>query len=139
MPTLTRWYLKTALLYLILALGLGMVLAARGVWPLPSFLNTLTPVYLHLFVVGWLTQLIFGMAFWMFPKASATRPRGDERLAWATYALLNIGLGLRAVSEGFATLEPQTLWGWWLALGAGLQWAAGLLFIYSIWPRVKER
>ena len=24
--------------------------------------------YLHLLVVGWITQIIFGVAFWLFPR-----------------------------------------------------------------------
>ena len=60
---------------------LGLLLAARSAIDLPSELLALSPVYFHLFMVGWVAQLIFGMLFWMLPKYSKEKPRGHEQLA----------------------------------------------------------
>ncbi len=139
MPRLTRWFIKTALLYFVAALLLAVLLASRAVLSLPAAVNTLNPVYFHLLMVGWVTQLIFGVVFWMFPKASPTRPRGSERLGWATYALLNAGLLLRAVAEPWHAMTPGAFPGGALAVSAVLQWLAGLAFVVNTWPRVKER
>ncbi|HZD58520.1 MAG TPA: hypothetical protein VE136_17435, partial [Anaerolineales bacterium] len=68
MPTLTRWFVKSSLVFLVAALITGLGLSADSLWTLPAFVGTLTPVYFHLFLVGWVTQLIFGVVFWMFPK-----------------------------------------------------------------------
>ena len=57
------------------------------------------PTYLHLVTVGWLTNLIFGVAFWMFPRYTAESPRGSDALGWASYAGLNAGLLLRLIGE----------------------------------------
>jgi hypothetical protein len=137
MPLLTRLMLKTSLLYLGLALLVGIAQAARGLLPPALRLAGLTPVYLHLFMVGWVSLLIFGVVFWMFPKFSREKPRGSEALAWATYILINVGLILRVIGE--VSGLPTTEWGWILVLSAALQWLAGLLFIVNTWPRVKER
>jgi heme/copper-type cytochrome/quinol oxidase subunit 1 len=139
MPRLTRWHLKTALLYFVAALLVGMLLAGRAVVALPAAVNALSPVYFHLLMVGWVTQLIFGVVFWMFPKQSAARPRGSDALGWAVYWLLNAGLLLRVVAEPWQTLRPAPLPGSALALSAVLQWLAGLAFVANTWPRVKER
>jgi hypothetical protein len=139
MPPLTRWFIKTALLYFVAALIIGAVLAARSVLRLPPVIAGLGPVYLHLFMVGWITQLIFGVAYWMFPVYSKEHPRGNEKLALATYGLLNVGLLLRAVAEPLHALRPGTGWGWLLVLAAVLQWLAGLGFVVNTWGRVKER
>ena len=139
MPTLTRWYIKTALAYFVAALLVGLALALRSVAALTPFFNALTPVYFHLLMVGWVTQLIFGVAYWMFPKYSAEQPRGDERLGWATYWLLNAGLILRAMAEPWAALQPGAIPGWGLALSATLQWLAGMGFVVNTWGRVKEK
>lgn len=64
MPTLTRWFLKAALIYLILALCAGILLSMPG----ETLISRLFPTYIHILAPGWLTQLIFGVAFWMFPK-----------------------------------------------------------------------
>ena len=139
MPPLTRWYLRTALVCFVAALLSAVLLAVRGLVALPAVVGALTPVYFHLLMVGWVTQLIFGVVFWMFPKQSAARPRGSERLGWATFALLNVGLLLRVIAEPWQTLAPGALPGSLVALSAVLQWLAGLAFVVNTWPRVKER
>lgn len=125
MPPLTRWYVKLSLGYFVAALAAAVWQAAGGpIW--------LTPVYIHLFVVGWLTGMIFGVAYWMFPKFSKDRPRGPDWLALATFGLLHAGLWLRVVGEA-------TNAGGLLVSSALCQWLAGVGFIGTTWPRVKER
>lgn len=139
MPKVARWYIKTALGYFVAALTLGVLLAL----PAPALAQIrlklpagLLPVYIHLLAVGWLTQLIFGVALWMFPKYSRQYPRGSERLAWAAFALLNGGLVLRAIGEPLAAAGRG---GWLLAVSALAQWAAAAAFLLNTWPRVKEK
>jgi hypothetical protein len=139
MPPLTRWFLKTALIYLVSALAVGALLALRNLISLPAALVGLSPVYFHWLMVGWVTQLIFGVVFWMFPKHSSAHPRGSEALGWATYGLLNAGLVLRSVGEPWMSAAAGTLPGSLLALSAVLQWLAGMAFVVNTWGRVKER
>src|SRR5512138_3541852 len=98
MPSLTRWFVKTSFIYLALALVAGLLLQLQSPLKLTA-LGVLFPVYIHLFVLGWLTQLIFGVVFWMFPTQSVEKPRGNAALGWWTYALLNFGLLLRVFAE----------------------------------------
>jgi heme/copper-type cytochrome/quinol oxidase subunit 1 len=139
MPPLARWFVRTALAYFIAALLVGVALMLRLLVNLPPVVGALQPVYFHLLMVGWVAQLIFGMVYWMFPKYSRERPHGSERLAWATYWLLNAGLLLRAVGEPLATLRPGPEPGGMLAASALLQLLAGWAFVVNTWPRVKER
>jgi cbb3-type cytochrome oxidase subunit 1 len=139
MPTLTRWFVKSSLVYFILALLAGLLVAARLPLSLPGEINSLSPVYFHLFMVGWVAQLIFGIVFWMFPKYTSEKPRGSEALGWATFWLINVGLGLRLVGEPLHTSYPEIGFGWLLALSALLQWLAGIAFVMNTWGRVKER
>ena len=85
MPLLTRTFIKTAMIYFALALVLGILLAV-------GVTNSLFPVYIHLLVFGWLTQLIFGVVFWMFPKylqrtPTWTRIPGLDHLCRVEYGL----------------------------------------------------
>ena len=139
MPRLTRYFIKTALVYLAVALALGLLLALRSTVDLPAELLALTPVYFHLFMVGWVMQLIFGMLFWMLPKYSRERPRGPERLAWAAYVLINTGLILRVIGEPLVAVRSDLGAGWLLVLSALLQLIGGWAFIVAVWPRVKAR
>lgn len=139
MPTLTRWLIKTALLYFVASLLLGVVLAAKDAFGLAPSLAGLIPVYFHLLMVGWVTQLIFGVAFWMFPRYSKEKPRGREGLAWAMYASLNAGLLLRAIAEPMHSGAPSAFWAAVLVVSALLQWSAGLMFVANMWKRIREK
>jgi hypothetical protein len=139
MPPLTRWHIKSAFVYLAAAMTLGVVLAASAVVSVPGWLVYLTPSFFHLIMVGWVTQMIFGVIFWMFPIVSKARPRGSERLGWATYVLLNVGLLLRVLSEPLNGANPGQIWGWGLVASALFQWLAAVFFVINAWPRVRER
>lgn len=137
MPLLTRWYIRSALVYLTAALLLAVVLALPI--NLPPFIRFMNPAYFHLFLVGWVTQMIFGVIYWMFPIITRARPRGNEQLAWASYILLNVGLLLRVIGEPLVSTRPEAGLGWLLAVSALLQWLAAVLFVVLAWPRVKEK
>lgn len=139
MPVVTRWFIKSALAYLAAALFLALVLALPSSVGLPGFIRFMNPAYFHLFLVGWVTQMIFGVIYWMFPIITRAQPRGNEKLAWASYILLNTGLLLRVVGEPLTSTYQETGIGWLLAVSALLQWLAAILFVALAWPRVKER
>jgi hypothetical protein len=138
MPLLTRWFVKTSFIYLALALITGLLVELQSAFRLTTP-GGLFPVYIHLFVLGWITQLIFGVVFWMFPKYSAEKPRRNESLGWWTYALLNAGLLLRVIAEPIHSTQPNTIGGWLLVISAFIQFLAGLGFAINSWGRVKEK
>lgn len=140
MPAVTRGFIKLSLVYLLLALALQGLLAARGGPARPAWLVGLEPVYFHLFLVGWVTQLIFGVVYWLFPKWSKERPQGYEGLAWTSLVLLNLGLLLRAVGEPALAAGDGSVGGAGKAavvLSALLQGLAGLAFVVNTWRRVR--
>ena len=139
MPPLTRWFIKAALVSLVLAFVVRAVMSALPWWGLHAGVAALAPVYLHLFMWGWVTQLIFGVVYWMFPKLSKDNPHGHEGLWRATFWLFNVGLALRVVGEPLHLLRPEALRTWLAAAAAVLQWLAGLAFVVNTWGRVKER
>ncbi len=139
MPLLTRWVIKTSFVYLGIALAVGILLAGQSPWHLPAFIASLFPAYIHLLVIGWLTLLIFGVAYWMFPKYSMERPHGSEKLSWSAYALLNAGLAMRVVSEPMLNQSRMFPWGWLMVLSALLQWLGGMALIMNLWKRVKGK
>lgn len=137
MPTEARWLIRTAFLYLIVALALGLVRAGQAVGLMPGKGTVLWLPQLHFLTVGWITQLIFGVAFWLFPRSPRDSVLGSSRLIWGAYATLNTGLLLRGIAEpGWL---PVTVEVWGLGLSAGLQWTASLLFVGHFWPRVRTK
>jgi hypothetical protein len=138
MPLQTRLFIRAALAYLIAALALGVLLVLPPTANLP-LVRGLSPSYFHLFMVGWVTQMIFGVIFWMFPIISRARPRGNEALVWAAFVLLNGGLLLRVISEPLVAAGSPPWAGWLLVVSAAAQWLAAVCFVIAAWPRVKEK
>ncbi|MEP6472203.1 MAG: hypothetical protein ABJC74_00675 [Gemmatimonadota bacterium] len=136
MPLLSRCFIRSG--FLCLLLGLGLALAS----PLfaPAWSAALWPVRLHLLTVGWLTQLIFGVAWWLFPRGTGRAIAGRSAAGWASFGMLVTGLGLRA---GFEPMRWQghgsPMVSGLLTLSAGLQFVAAVAFAWAIWPRIRER
>jgi hypothetical protein len=128
-PRLVRYLIRGALICLVAALALGLV---RALIPANQWLAGAWPVYLHLLVLGWLSQLVAGVAYWMFPRVERGVPPTDWR-GWSVFFLINAGLLLRIIAE------PTMMRGAWLPLAALLQFLAMAIFAWSIWPRVRGR
>ena len=139
MPSLTRWFIKSAMIYLMVALLLGLLLSFVGIGDLPPFVAFLNPTFFHLLVVGWVTQMIFGVIYWMFPIITRQNPRGSASVGWACYICLNVGLILRVAGEPLLGTTANAAFGWMLVLSALLQWVAAVLFVIITWPRIKDR
>lgn len=141
MPRLTRWSLKAALAYLVAGLLLAMVDAARPLFEAAVLPAISDPLIVHLIVVGWLTQLIFGVAYWMFPTYSKAEPYRSVSLAWFMFATLNLGLLARGAAELAAPLAaprlPDASRLGLFAAAAVLQWLAGMAFVVNTWARVR--
>lgn len=139
MPTLSRWFIKIGMLYFVMGLLMGSILLAQPALDWSTQWQVLRPVYLHFLFIGWVTQLIMGVGYWMFPKYSKENPRGNEQVGWAVLILLNSGLILRAIGEPAILLIPEADLGWTLAVASLCLLLAGWGFIFNTWGRIKER
>lgn len=137
MPTVSRLFVKTGMIYLLLALAAGVALRLQENGHLPPEIQAWRPVFYHLLFIGWVTQLIFGVAWWMFPPISSAAKRGSEKGMTWVYALLNLGLILRAVAEPLSALGMAGPWSPSLLLAAAFQVGAAWLFVWLLWPRVR--
>jgi hypothetical protein len=143
MPKISRLFVLTALAYLALAMLAGIALASlgagdgglgvSGTGSLGS-VALLRPAWIHLITVGWLTQLIFGVALWLFPRPGGHSDTQGAEL-WLCYGALNAGLLLRVASEAGPALGFSVTV---LPLSATLQLVAVLVFVFHAWPRVRE-
>jgi hypothetical protein len=137
MPLLSRLFIKVAFLYLVVGLVLGVGIAAARYGGGPWWALALGPAWIHVLVVGWLTQLIFGVAFWLFPRYSRDRPFGAEGLAWVAFFLLNAGLVARTIAEPVAGGQSS---GSIVLVGSAVGQALGVLaYTVYIWPRVRVK
>lgn len=139
MPNLTRWTIRLAMLYLLVGLGCWFIYSYDQVNNTAGQWSALRPVGIHFITVGWLTQLIFAVIYWMFPIISRDNPYGERWIAWLGFWGLNLGLVFRAFFEIGMTqgLPPDAGWG---LIGSGLlQWGGVTAWIIASWGRVRPR
>lgn len=136
MPTLTRWFLRAAIVNLVAGLALGLVLAL----PMGADLSPgWRMVYVHLLVMGWATQMIFGVAYWMFPRRVPLDLTAFDTIGWTCFATMNAGLLLRAIAEPILAVRASPPAAAGLLLAALLQFVSVVAFVFQAWPRVSAR
>lgn len=129
MPRLSVFFIRAALLYLVVGFTLGgLILANKGI-PYAPAVWSLLPVHVELLFLGWMTQLALGVAFWILPRLPSPAPRGEERWSWAAFYLLNGGIGWYAL----ASLAGAGEWGMVARL---METAALLAFTLGNWKRI---
>jgi hypothetical protein len=124
MPRVSAWFVRASLCHMVggFVLG-GLLLAGKGV-ALPPGLWALRSVHIEMLLVGWMVQLVLGVAIWIFPRfVLHRRPHRSAATAWLAFALLNLGVVL--VSAGAA------------AAGRVTELAAAASFAIHLWGRVS--
>ncbi len=136
MPRITRWFIKSGMIYLFL----GIVLAFLSELPFIQSGTLLLPVYWHMIVIGWITQIIMGVSIWMFPRKRRDRKKTETFAAIASFWSLNAGLIIRFLSEPFLpffTKNPFMIIA--ISVSILLQMVGILFYVVEIWPRVQSR
>jgi hypothetical protein len=151
MPITSRAFVRASIIYLALGSLLGALLLVNRWIPIGSEIAALRISHIEFLIVGWLTQLIMGVAWWLFPTLTVgLRPgdpkpirrgqaqRGSEPIFWMTFVSLNLGILLRAL---FGPLYSWTRIDMFSAL-AGVSGLFLLLaaigFVLNTWGRVRE-
>jgi len=142
MPPLARNYIKAAFVYFVVAFVLGALMMLDRWLNFSRWLKLVYLGQLHLLMVGWLTQLAIGVAYWMFPRLrrkQGPHPRGSDALAWFVLIALNAGLLLRFLLEPFYLMGPQPWLAALISLSGTLQAAAAIAFGLLIWARIRPK
>jgi hypothetical protein len=150
MPATSRAAVKASVVYLCLGAMLGALLLVNRWVPLDPKIASLKSSHAQMLVAGWLTQLIIGVGWWLFPplatglRSGETRPvrrgqdqRGSEPLFWATVACLNIGILLRAVFEPLYSWTASDVYGFLASISGIFLLLAALGFVVNVWGRVR--
>jgi hypothetical protein len=140
MPPIARTFVKASFLYFLVALLLGALMMLDRWLAFSRWLGAVYMSQLHLLVVGWITQLAIGVAYWIFPrflKEQDPRPRGSNTLAWLVLISLNAGLLLRFLIEPFYLMGPKPWMAALMALSGVLQALAAVGFGWVIWGRIR--
>lgn len=134
MPLISRTFIKAGMVFLALSLLTGVLMEFDAV----SFPG-LMPLFWHMLMVGWITQIMFGVSIWMFPGRNREEGFKAQKWGWLTFIFLNLGLLLRMVSEPVVVTSTFELWKFLLVLSALLQFSAGLTYLIEMWPRIQSK
>lgn len=134
MPRLARVFIKTGLVYFLISLLLG--LAAEFQW---TQFPGITPLFWHMLMVGWITQIIFGVSMWMFPGRTREEGFRAQLWGWLTYITLNGGLFLRIIAEPMTYSSTETIWSLLIVISAVTQVVAAICYIIELWPRIQSK
>lgn len=138
MPAITRRYLKTAIVFLIYGLLVGLHIGAAEYagW------GTLRPPYIvahtHLLMIGFLLMLIMGVAQWMFPKPAEGDARHKPERALLAWWMLTIGVLVRSTCELASAYVVSHALGVVTFLAACLEVLAVVVFFVNLWPRIRS-
>jgi len=85
MSKITVAFIKAAMVYFVLAMLLGIHMSSTGA-VYPSM-----PVHVHFNLLGWMSMMIYGVAYHILPRFSG-QPLWNEKLSVWHFWLANIGL-----------------------------------------------
>ena len=129
MPRPSVWFLRAALVYLLLGFTIGALLLWHKGLPISPQLWRLLPAHIEFLLVGWTMLLAQGVAFWILPRFQGARPRVG--LVWAAFILLNLGVWLVAVTPFLPAATGLPL------IGRMTEVLAVIAFVIHAWPRIK--
>jgi cbb3-type cytochrome oxidase subunit 1 len=135
--SLVRRYIKTAIGFLLIGLGIGgWMIVRRELLGRPAT-SYETSAHTHAIFVGFVMMMICGVALWLFPRPDKNDRRYRPALAEAAYWMLTVGTIMRVVGE----LLRQRTNAQWLRLAivaGGLLQIVGLaVFFYTMWSRIR--
>lgn len=130
MPRLSVYFVRASLVYLILGFTVGgLLLANKGLMFLPA-IWALLPFHIEFSLIGWMIQLAMGMAFWILPRFSNRPARGNERLSWLAFFLLNLGIW-------FVVIDSPLGISWMTLIGRTFEITGLASFAVGNWKRIK--
>lgn len=151
MPATSRAFVRVSIVYLCLGAILGALLYINRWVSLGSVIADLRVTHVQALVVGWLTQLILGVAWWLFPPLKiglrpgeprpirrGQRQRGSEPLFWTTFVCLNAGILMRALGDPLYRWTDIGLFRTLSGLSGLFLLAAAVAFVINMWGRVRE-
>ena len=128
MEWFVRAFLKASVTWLALGVTLGVAMIAYPAW------IVYRPVHLHINLLGFVTMMIFGVAYHVIPRFSGA-PLHNRRLAAGHWFVANIGLLLMVT--GFVLrptgVVPPFVAVTVLSTGGTLAALGAYAFAYNIW------
>lgn len=137
MHSIVRRFLKTAVVFLVVGLAIGVwLLIRRETGGAPASPRELS-AHTHALLVGFVMMVIAGVALWLFPRPEAGNTRYKPALAEAAWWCLAPGTAVRSAAEMLAGPAPGAVTRVAI-IGGGLAQAIGLALVFrTLYPRIR--
>ena len=137
MTSLVRRYLKTAMLFLVVGLGIGGWMLLQREFASRPISPYVTSAHTHAILVGFVMMTILGVAQWMFPRPARGDARYRPKVAAYVFWIVASGTSVRVITELMRAFD-DALWLRVAIVAAGIAQVLGLLlFVVNMWSRIR--
>lgn len=125
MPRMAELFFKTAVVFLVIGVGIGIQMAMSGN-------HNVIGAHAHINLLGWVTSAIFGGYYALNPA------KAEKRIAMAHYAIYTVGVVVMTVSL-YAMLSGTPGFETTVAVGSLITFAGVLVFAWVIFTPASSR
>lgn len=132
-----RYFIKTAIIFLIVGLLSGLYMVAAKYLFNTGYPYNLITAHAHIILVGFVMMMIMGVALWFFPKASKDDRKYKPEIILIIYGMMTISTTVRFIAEIANGYLNDPISGKIIFAASAGQILSFLLFFYSIWGRIR--
>ena len=131
MPKVAVWLVRASLIHLLSGAIIGASYLTWRATGALVFAASHRQVHVEQMLIGWLVQLVIGVAWWILPRTEGSQSKAAGVLIWVVFALLN--LGVLSAALGTTPPLPEAL----LPAGRVAETVAVALFASLAWNRQR--
>ena len=132
-----RYFIKTAIAFLIIGLLSGFFMIGAKYLFNQNYPYGLISAHAHIILIGFVMMMIMGVAIWFFPRPEKEDKKYNPNLILVVYGMMTISTALRFITEIINAYLNDPISGKIVFTSAGGQVLAFILFFYSIWGRIR--
>lgn len=124
MPQISQLFFKTAIVFLILGIGMGLQMSISGS-------HSVIGAHAHTNLLGWVTMALFGAYYGLNPKKAMSRLANLHYWGY-TVSVAVMAPSLYALYSGYTAVEPL------LAVSSITAFLSVLLFAFIVFSAEKQ-
>jgi cbb3-type cytochrome oxidase subunit 1 len=132
-----RWFIKTAIVFLIAGILSGLYMMAMKELFSLGYPYTFISAHTHIILIGFVMMMIMGVAIWFFPRPEKDDKKYKPDLIRVIYWMMTISTALRFIFEIMNGYLNGPLYGKIIFVASAGQVLSFILFFYSIWGRIR--
>ncbi len=131
--TICRRFILASFIFFLISTIMGYLMLSRLIPSAPSF------VHAHVGVYGWITLLIFGVAYKLLPSAFANKTRVHSlRMAEVHFWMAMVGLSGLFLFEYLSRFRVSSLYFHAGVIFGAFLLASGVIFVVNMWKTFMQ-